>query len=95
MASDALSLPLLEFLAYKAGCTYLSDLAAADSWQRMRLARVLELVPAGAASLREWNDALDYLAHVPPDQTAEKARVRLLVVLRNPAEDLRNKGKKP
>ena len=26
MASDALSLPLLEFLAYKAGCTYLSEL---------------------------------------------------------------------
>ena len=33
MTSDALTLPLLEFLQYKAGCTYLSDLKSISGWE--------------------------------------------------------------
>ena len=78
MSCDALALPLLEFLAYKAGCAYLSDLPYASGWQRVRLAHALERVPAEAAVLREWNDALDYLAQAPPEETAQAARERLI-----------------
>lgn len=81
METDVLTLPLLEFLEYKAGCTYLSDLRHLDGWQRVRLARVLEEIPAEAADLRTWNDALDYLAQAGPEQTAETARARLIATL--------------
>lgn len=81
MTSDALTLPLLEFLQYKAGCTYLSDLKSISGWQRTRLARVLEQIPAEAADLRTWNDALNYLAQAPPEETAEAARERLIAAL--------------
>lgn len=81
MISDALALPLLEFLQYKAGCTYLSDLRYISGWRRARLARVLEEIPAEAADLRTWNDALDYLAQAGPEQTAETARARLIAAL--------------
>ena len=75
---NPLTLPLLEFLAYKAGCAYLSDMPHASGWQRVRLAHALERVPAEAAVLREWNDALDYLAQAPPEETAQAARERLI-----------------
>lgn len=81
MTSDALALPLLEFLQYKAGCTYLSDLRCLDGWQRARLARVLGQIPLEAASIHDWNDALDYLAQTGPEQTVEDARARLIAVL--------------
>lgn len=82
MNCDPLTLPLLEFLAYKAGCAYLSDLPHASGWQRVRLAHALERVPAEAAVLREWNDALDYLAQAPPEETAQAARERLIAALK-------------
>lgn len=81
METDVLTLPLLEFLQYKAGCTYLSDLRRLDGWQRVRLARVLEQIPMEAASIHDWNDALDYLAQAGPEQTAEDARARLIAAL--------------
>ena len=79
--NNALTLPLLDYLAYRAGCTYLSDLRYISCWQRARLARVLEEIPAEAAGLRTWNDALDYLAQTGPEQTAEDARARLIAAL--------------
>lgn len=87
MTSDALTLPLLEFLQYKAGCTYLSDQRRLDGWQRVRLARVLEEIPAEAADLRIWNDALGYLAQAPPEQAAEDARALLITKLSQPMQN--------
>ena len=81
MSTDTLTLPLLDFLQHKAGCAYLSDLRDLNGWQRMRLARVLEKIPAEAADLRTWNDALDYLAQAPPEETAQAARERLIAGL--------------
>ena len=81
MSCGASTLPLLDFLAYKAGGEYLSNLPYASGGQKMRLIRTLEQIPAEAASLREWNDALDYLAQAPSEQTAETARARLIAAL--------------
>ena len=81
LMGHALALPLLDFLAYRAGCTYLSDLPRATGWQRARLAQALNDIPADAASLHDWNDALDYLIQAPPAPTAQEARARLMAEL--------------
>ena len=69
--------PLLEYLAGRCHCVYLSDLRFLNEAQRRRLAREVEAVSADAVPLREWNDALEYLTGRPPEQTAEEARARL------------------
>ena len=81
MHCDPLTLPLLEFLQYQAGCVYLSDLRYLSGWQRTRLARALAEIPAEAADLRAWNDALAYLAGAQPESTAEDARARLIAAM--------------
>ena len=43
MRCDALALSLLEFLAYKAGCPYLSDLPRVIGWQRVRVGQPARL----------------------------------------------------
>ncbi len=75
MRCDALALPLLDFLAHQVGSAYLSDLPRMDG---ARLARELEQIPAEAASLHDWNDALGYLDQAPPEATPQAARRRLL-----------------
>lgn len=79
--NNALTLTLLEYLSYRAGCAYLSDLKYIGSWQKARLARVLGQIPVEAANVHDWNDALDYLAQTGPEQTAEDARARLIAAL--------------
>ena len=74
----SLTLSLLEFLQYKVGCDYLSDLRHMDAWQKTAALHALRQVPAGAGSLGDWNDALDYLAQVPPVSTAQEAKGRLM-----------------
>ena len=85
--NNVLTLPLLEYLSHQAGCVYLSDLRYISGWQRARLARVLEEIPAKAADLRTWNDALDYLAQTEPKRTTEHARARLIATLNHHEED--------
>lgn len=84
MGKNVLSLPLLDFLAYRAGHTVLSDLHHMDAMDRARMARALKDIPPEAAGLREWNDALEYLARLPPEETAQAARGRLKEWLSRP-----------
>ena len=72
MNHDPLALPLLDFLAYRVGSAYLSDLPRMNG---ARLARELEQIPAKAASLHDW---LEYLVQAPPEATPQAARGRLL-----------------
>ena len=71
------AVPLLEYLAGRCHCVYLSDLRFLNEAQRRRLACEIEAVSADAVSLREWSDALEYLTGRPPEQTAVEARARL------------------
>ena len=71
------AVPLLEYLAGRCHCVYLSDLRFLNEAQRRRLACEIEAVSADAASLREWNDALEYLTGRSAEQTVERARARL------------------
>ena len=78
-------MPLLEYLAYRAGCRWLSDLHCLDGCQHIRLRHVLEQLPPEAAPLREWNDAVTYLTGRQPAATAAAARQALLNELRRDA----------
>ena len=69
---------LLEYLAQKSGCTYLSDLRYLSQWEQFRLSREIARIPAAAFSLSIWNDALDYLTSLPPEPCASDAREALI-----------------
>ena len=84
MSGNAMTLPLLEFMQYKAGCAYLSDLRNIGGWQRTQLSRALARVPPEDAGLQEWNDALTYLTGAPPEATPQAARERLIDLLSQP-----------
>ena len=72
------SVELLECLAQKAGCGYLSDLRYLSPWEQFHLSRELLHVPSEAFSLKTWNDALAYLAGLAPEATASDAKERLI-----------------
>lgn len=63
------TISLLDALAVRIGCEYLSDLRFLDGIQQVRLVRALKKIGPEEASLAEWNDALQYLINEPPRQT--------------------------
>ncbi len=81
-------LSLLDVLAQRMNCTYLSDLRFLSVCRRGQLARKIENIPVEAASVSEWNDALRYLTgRTPaPEQTAEESRNRLIALLQRDEE---------
>lgn len=48
--------------------------------------RALENIPADAASLHDWNDALDYLTQASPASTTQEARARLMARIEQPRQ---------
>ena len=76
-----MKVPLLDYLQWKMGCAYLSDLHWLSGGQKMRLAREIERIEAPEVSLHEWNDALEYLAGRGPEPTAQAARAALIAAL--------------
>lgn len=78
MVKDESKLPLVDYLAYKIGCEYISDLPRAVGSRPMQLLQTLNRTPAEAAPLEEWNDALYYLVGASSEETAQAARTRLI-----------------
>lgn len=72
---------LLETLARRMGCTYLSDLKYLDMDRREMLAELVRNIPAASAGCAQWNDALTYLGGEAPCADAETARAALLELL--------------
>lgn len=65
-------LGLLEYVSFKAGCMYLSDLHDPLYWPRIQ--RILCDIDCRAYGLHEWNDAVSYLTGKPASFTdAEQA----------------------
>ena len=60
---------LLDFLANKAGCMYLSDLRSINSTECRMLKRCIEKISADQFVAREWQDALEYLANTKTEET--------------------------
>lgn len=78
------TISLLDALAVRIGCEYLSDLRFLDGIQQVRLVRALKKIGPEEASLAEWNDALQYLINEPPRQTPEDTKARLIDSLSQP-----------
>lgn len=72
---------LLDYLAQRVGCPFLSDLRYLDRQRRVRLLQALRSVSPEDAPLEEWNDALTYLTGAPPEGTVQAARTQLLALL--------------
>lgn len=81
--SGALNVGLLDLIAGQMGCDFLSDLRFLNSTQRAELAQKLEKLSANAFGLHDWNDALEYMAGQPSEQSAAEAREALLRCLKN------------
>lgn len=77
---------LLDVLAESAGCACLSDLRSIKKPKRQQLADKLEQISPEEHSLVVWNDALAYLASVPPQKSPEAARKLLIDHYRNQEE---------
>lgn len=60
---------LLDFLAYKGGCMYLSDLRSINSTECRMLKRCIEEISAERFVAREWQNALEYLADTKTEET--------------------------
>ena len=71
-------LSLVEYISYKVGCTYISDLPRLDVLGKMKVAHVLENVPADVYPPKEWNDAIQYIVQGSAELTAEEARAALM-----------------
>lgn len=71
--------PMLECLAARLGCVYLSDLRCLPPGKQACLRELLQNIPADAAPLSDWNDTAFYLAALLPADMAQESRRALLV----------------
>lgn len=85
MVETKANAPLLETLARRMDCAYLSDLKYLDRRRRKVLAELLRKTAASRASCAEWNDALAYLGGEGACANAESARRALLELLEDSA----------
>ena len=69
---------LIDYLARGAGCEYVSELNYLSFSQKESLISVLAQMDPGTYPLAKWNEALSYLAKLPPQKTVEEARRALL-----------------
>lgn len=76
---------MLELLAARLGCSYMSDLKYLSSARRQQLSREIEKIAPESADLKEWNDTLMYLTNMPPASERESARLELINCLKGVA----------
>ncbi len=68
---------LLEVLAVKAGCIYLSDLH--EPFYQKKLSQVCNEIEPDAYSLKEWNEAVDYILNVQIEHPSCTAAATYLI----------------
>lgn len=57
-----MEIDLLEYIASKLSCEFISDLRVCQDWMEMSaLSRCVSQIDASACSLREWADAAQYI----------------------------------
>ena len=77
MEETKVSLSLVDYLAAKAGCMYISDLKYLPPTEKYFLYRTVRELSPDCFPLREWNDALEYIAGAPNEADAPEARKKL------------------
>lgn len=70
-----MSMDLLEYLADRLGCMYISDVKYVS---RRRLAQEISRLAAGQYSLQQWNEVVVYLGIGKSFETADAAREYLM-----------------
>lgn len=70
------TLGLVEYLTLKMGCDYPSDLHYISD--REKFCRIVNEIPTGQCTKREWQDAAQYLADAADCKTASSAREAVL-----------------
>lgn len=73
---------LIDYLAEKINCTYVSDLHYLDRSQKQSLANEIQKISPCNFSLNDWNDALEYIVCGKPDTlpiSAKNSLIRLLL----------------
>lgn len=76
-----ITISLLDYLTWRMGCNCLSDLRFLTDSERNRLAWEIEKLSPDMVSLREWNEALEYLTGAKPRRTDAEARDALVSAL--------------
>ena len=74
---------LLEEMSAHIGLVYLSDLHYLSFGQRKKLAHKLQRMTPREDDMDQWNEALQYLAGLPAEDTARDAWQRLVKWLRD------------
>lgn len=73
---------LIDYLAEKSNCTYVSDLHYLNRSQKQSLADEIRKISPFDFSLNDWNDALEYIVCAKPDAlpiSAKDCLIRLLL----------------
>ena len=55
------AISLLEYIAAKEGCQYLSDLSKSRRTSLFFMARIIREIDPNEYTLQEWNDAIEYI----------------------------------
>lgn len=77
-----ITISLVDYLAAQIACAYISDLRFMDTLEKIRLFHVIRKLSPSDWSLRQWNDALEYIANKQAADTVEAAYEELLASLR-------------
>lgn len=84
-------LSLVDYLAYKARCTYVSDLHYLDSTRKLKIAYELGKLDPEVYPLKEWIDALEYLTGKQESYSStDHVRQTLIEALSAPGSYIRN-----
>lgn len=81
IATMVVQIPLIDWLAYQAKCSFISDLRDLGPAGRARLLHIVGQIQPDAASLSEWNQALDYVMGAPPCQSGTEAKSQFMRIL--------------
>ena len=74
---------LVEYLADMVGCEFISDLPFEVAAGNPKVEMELRKIDPRTYSLRDWNDALEYLVHKSGQETVETAYLVLMQELQN------------
>ena len=66
---------LLDFLAEKSRCAYLSELR--DRQKDREISRILNKIDAESFSTKDWQDALEYITYVKKEIQDKKVQKRI------------------
>ena len=75
-------LPLIDYLAQKARCTYISDLRKLKRTTKFDLIDAVQQIPEEAYSMDDWNEALMYMSNREARYSSFTAKEEILEFLK-------------